>query len=274
MTTINTSRTNEHFDANRRAWNERTNVHVGSAFYDVEGFLAGATSLKSIELERMGDVSGKTLLHLQCHFGQDTLSWARRGATVTGLDFSDRAIEEARRLAQRANLPARFVQANVYDAAEAVGETFDIVFTSYGTIGWLPDLDPWAQAVRRTLRPGGTFCIVEFHPFLWMFDNALERIEYAYSSRGTPIEETTTGTYADRDAPIRVHEFSWNHSLSDVFGALTRAGLGVTSFDEYDFSPYPIWPEMEEVEPGRFRSKRYGARVPYVYSMTATAPPA
>jgi len=155
----------EWFALNRASWNARTPVHLRSRFYDLEAFKAGQTSLKPIELEQVGDVRGKSLLHLQCHFGQDTLSWARLGARVTGLDLSDVAIAEARALASGLGIRARFVEGNVYDAPALLGgERFDVVFTSYGVVGWLPRLEPWARAIAASLAPGGTFHGVEFHP--------------------------------------------------------------------------------------------------------------
>ena len=145
----------EWFALNRASWNARTPVHLRSRFYALEAFKAGQSSLRSIELEQVGDVRGRSLLHLQCHFGQDTLSWARLGARVTGMDLSEVAIAEARALATELAIPARFVEGNVNDAPVLLGgERFDIVFTSYGVLGWLPRLAPWARAVAGCLAPG------------------------------------------------------------------------------------------------------------------------
>lgn len=165
-----TANTN-YIEKNRQSWNQRTELHVTSAFYDVPGFINGASSLKDIELQLLGDVTGKTILHLQCHFGQDTLSLARLGATVTGIDLSDKAIEAARELAQKVQQDATFICCDLYDLPNYLDEQFDIVFTTYGTIGWLPDLDKWAKIVSRYLKPGGQFVFVEFHPVAWMFDD-------------------------------------------------------------------------------------------------------
>ena len=151
---------------NRRNWNERTPVHAASDFYDVEGFKAGRITLRDLERREVGEVSGKTLLHLQCHFGLDTMSWARLGAKPTGVDFSDAAIDLARSLNDELGLGVRFIHSNIYDLPGVLDEQFDIVFTSYGVLCWLPDLDDWARVASNHLKPGGVFYIAEFHPLM------------------------------------------------------------------------------------------------------------
>ncbi len=256
---------------NRASWNARTPVHVASRFYDLDAWKRGACSLKSIELEEVGDVCGRSLLHLQCHFGQDTLSWARRGAKVTGLDFSDAAITAARGLAAELDIPARFVCADVYDAAAAVGEQFDIVYTSYGVLGWLPDLEPWARQVAACLRPGGRLHLIEFHPFVWVFDDDLERIIYPWDSHGTPIRSEQNRTYADPDAELQLVDVGFDHGLGTVVTALLRAGLVLDGLREHDWSPYAIFPGSEEVAPGRYRTPKLPG-APLVYSLIAHRP--
>jgi len=206
------------FAANKASWNKRTVIHKDSAFYDLDSFKKGKSSLNKIELEALGNVQGKRLLHLQCHFGMDTLSWAREGAIVTGVDLSDKAIKLAREINADLQLKAEFICSNVYDLADgnnyAIANlnktSFDIVFTSYGTIGWLPDLDKWAEIISLYLKPGGTFYIVDFHPALWMMDNDFKFIKYDYFNTAV-IEEETVGTYTDREAPIKSIEYGWNH---------------------------------------------------------------
>ena len=161
----------EYTQANRRHWDEIVPIHAGSEFYDVGSFKAGKSKLKPVELEELGDVRGKTMLHLQCHFGLDTLSWAREGAIVTGADFSGQAIETARALAAETGVEARFVVSDLYALPENLEGQFDIVFTSYGAIYWLPDIRRWAQIAAHFVRPGGTFYIVEFHPFAWVYSS-------------------------------------------------------------------------------------------------------
>ena len=155
---------------NRRNWNERTPVHAATEFDDVDGFKAGRMTLHDVERREVGDVDRKTLLHLQCHFGLDTMSWARLGATATGVDFSDAAIDLAKSLNDDLELHTRFIQSDVYDLPDVLDEEFDVVFTSYGVLVGLPDLDRWASVIHRMLRPGGTFYVVDFHPFLDAFE--------------------------------------------------------------------------------------------------------
>ncbi|MCG2767215.1 MAG: class I SAM-dependent methyltransferase, partial [Anaerolineae bacterium] len=169
-----------YLETNRELWNGWAKLHIESAYYDVEGFKAGGESLHPLEIEEVGDVSGKTLLHLQCHFGQNTLSWARRGARVTGVDFSDDAIALACSLSRELDIEAEFIRSDIYDLPEVLDRQFDIVFTSYGVLCWLPDLTRWAEIVARYLSPGGTFYIAEFHPLLTMFDDAGERLAFPY----------------------------------------------------------------------------------------------
>lgn len=161
----------ERLKTNLTKWNAVVPVHARSAMYDVAGFRAGRVKLHGLELGEIGEVRGKSMLHLQCHFGLDTMSWARLGAEVTGLDFSDEAIKFARSLSDELAIPARFVCADVYDTPSAVGATFDIVFTSYGVITWLPDMRRWADVIARSLKPGGFFYIADQHPFASIFNN-------------------------------------------------------------------------------------------------------
>lgn len=258
-----------YFEANRHGWNLRTPVHTASTFYDLEGWKAGKTSLQAIELEEMGDVHGLRLLHLQCHFGQDTLSWARLGAQVIGCDLSDVAIACARQLAQEQQLPAHFVCCNLYDLPAHLEGQYDRVFTSYGTIGWLPDLDKWAAVIRHFLAPGGKFYIVDFHPVVWMFDDEMTRLRYPYSG-GSVIETETTGSYTDRQADIRYKEYGWNHSLGSILNSLIGAGLRIDWLREFDYSPYDCFANTVKVTEGQYRIKGLEGIIPMVYSIRAT----
>jgi SAM-dependent methyltransferase len=262
----------DYLELNRAAWNKKVPFHVESASYDMPGFLAGNTSLKNLELDLLGEVKGKRLLHLQCHFGQDSLSLARMGAQVTGVDFSDVAIAKARSLATELQLDARFIQCDVYSLKEHLDETFDIVFTSYGTIGWLPDLERWAEIVQHFLRPGGRFVIVDFHPVVWMFDPKFQEIAYSYFNAGA-IVETQEGTYADRNAPISYEIAGWVHPISDILQNLMAAGLQLEQFREWDYSPYGCFDNVEEDEPGVFRVKHLKKKIPMVYGIAATKEP-
>lgn len=257
-----------YFEANKELWNQRTVVHKDSSFYNLAGFKNGETVLTPIELKELGDVSGKTMLHLQCHFGMDSLDWARRGALVTGVDLSDNAIQEATQLNKELGLNARFVCCNVYDTSLHVQELFDIVFTSYGTIGWLPDLQPWANMIAERLKPGGVFYMADFHPVLWMFDDDFTHIQYSYENKEVIITESE-GTYTDRNADIKAKEYGWNHSISDLLNALIQAGLKINSFNEFMFSPYPCFRNTVEVEKGRWHIKGLEGKIPMMYSLKA-----
>lgn len=257
-----------YFEANRDLWNQRTMVHKDSSFYNLAGFKAGETVLTPIELNELGEVNGKTMLHLQCHFGMDSLDWARRGAIVTGIDLSDVAIEEAQRLNNEMGLNADFVRCNVLDTSAHVKGEFDIVFTSYGTIGWLPDLVPWAGMIAEKLKPGGLFYLAEFHPVVWMFDDDFTHIKYAYENREVIITENQ-GTYTDRNADIKGREYSWNHSISEVLNALIGAGLRMELFNEHMYSPYPCFRNMVETEKGKWHIKGMESKIPMVYSLRA-----
>lgn len=253
---------------NRALWNVRTRHHVGSKFYDVEGFLNGANSLSTHELELLGDVRGKELLHLQCHFGQDTLSLARMGARATGLDFSDAAIIQARKLAERAGLRAEFVLANVLDAQPAFEDRFDLVFTSYGVLGWLPDLRPWARNIARWLKPGARLVLVEFHPAVWMFNNEFTKVVHSYFNQGR-IVEMEHGTYADNSAPIAMPSHTWNHPLAESITALLEAGLRIERFAELDGSPHDCFANGVRGADGLYRVAGMEGKLPMAFSMVA-----
>jgi SAM-dependent methyltransferase len=213
------------------------------------------------------------MLHLQCHFGQDTLSWARLGARVTGLDLSDVAIDAARALARDLGLQARFVRGNVYDApALLAGEQFDVVFTSYGVLGWLRWLEPWAQSVAACLRPGGAFHLLEFHPVLGVWGEGFERVEYPYDAPGMPIDSENASTYAEPAVPLHTHDVGFNHGLAAVVTALLDGGLVLEQLREWDWSPHDIYPDSVEDPPGHFRMRRFGRLLPMVYGVVARRP--
>lgn len=247
---------NEAFKTNRESWNNKTAIHYDSAFYDKNAFAKAKNSLNSYELKSLSDVNGKSLLHLQCHFGQDSLSWAAKGAQVTAVDISDKAIDLAQKLSEELEIPATFICCNVLDTSKYITDCFDYVFTSYGTIGWLPDLKPWAIMISERLKNGGTFYMVEFHPIAWMYDYIDNKpiLTYHYD-RSEAIYEEYQGTYADQHAAITSKDYSWNHSLSSVIQSLIDAGLSITHFAEHDGSPYNIFPEMEHREDGLYYLK-------------------
>jgi SAM-dependent methyltransferase len=265
-----------YFEENKKSWNKRTAVHKDSAFYDLDSFKKGRSSLNKIEVEELGDVNGKSLLHLQCHFGMDTMSLSRLGADCIGVDISDEAIKLAEEIAGELNINARFICANVYDllnsskvpSLEGFREAFDIVFTSYGTIGWLPDLDKWAEVVAHYLKPGGIFYIADFHPVLWMMDENFKQIKYHYFNTEV-ITEEISGTYSDRDAPIRSIEHGWNHPFSEIISSLLNHGLTIIQFNEFPYSPYKCFNDLEQGIDGMWRIKGLDEKMPMMYSIKA-----
>ncbi|MBK8930110.1 MAG: class I SAM-dependent methyltransferase [Chitinophagaceae bacterium] len=258
-----------YIEINKNSWNKRTAVHLKSEFYDQENFLNGQTSLNDIELNLLGNIEGKSILHLQCHFGQDSISLSRLGAKVTGVDLSDKAIEAARQIAKETNENTNFICCNIYDLPKFLNQQFDIVFTSYGTIGWLPHLGKWANIISQYLKPGGQFVFVEFHPIVWMFDDNFEKIDYRYFNSGA-ITETESGTYADKNANIKLEYVNWNHGTSEVLNSLINNGLEINAFDEYDYSPYNCFNKTIEFEPKKFRIEHLGNKIPMVFSILAT----
>jgi 2-polyprenyl-3-methyl-5-hydroxy-6-metoxy-1,4-benzoquinol methylase len=242
--------TEKYYETNKARWNELVDIHARSQEYDLEGFIAGKNSLHQPELGILGDVRGKSLLHLQCHFGLDTISWARLGAKVTGVDFSDTAIELAREIARRAGVDAEFVCSNVYDLPKVLDRQYDIVFTSIGVLCWLHDIEEWGRIVARYLKPGGTFLLVESHPLMGMFDDESEElnIRYSYWHSDEPMSWETEGTYADEDAKItNRRSYEWQHTVSDVLNSLIKAGLRVKEIREY---PYLPWRYVKKAEKG------------------------
>lgn len=259
-----------YIETNKKTWNDRVDTHVQSEFYDLSGFIAGKSSLNKIELDLLGDLTGKKVLHLQCHFGQDSISLARMGAQVTGVDLSDKAILKANELAKETQADARFICCDMYDLPNHLDEEFDLVFTSYGTIGWLPDLEKWAQLVQKYLKPGGKFVFVEFHPVMWMYDNDFNEVYYSYF-KTDPIVETEQGTYADKQADLSLTSITWNHALSEVMTNLLKQNLTLNDFQEYDYSPYNISSHMiESNKKNTYIIEKFGNKIPLVYSLVFT----
>lgn len=261
----------EFFEANRALWNEKTKHHVASEFYDMKGFLDGNNTLREPELELLGDVHGKSILHLQCHFGQDTLSLARMGANVMGTDISEDAIAYAIDLCEQIGVTGRFKVTDTYSVPDNVKEQFDIVFMSYGVIGWLPDMQRWANVVAHMLKPGGSMVFVEFHPVVWMFDYDFSKVAYCYFNNG-PIIETLQGTYADKNADISMKEIGWNHSMSEVLQALTDAGLKIEVFKEYDYASQDCFNNTVKVGDYKWQIKGMEGMLPIMYGIKATKP--
>ena len=257
-----------YLDINRKLWNSKVESHLKSDFYFVDEFIKGRNSLNSIELDLLGDIKDKKILHLQCHFGQDSISLSRLGAKVTGIDLSDKSIEAAKELAVKCGTNTEFLVSDVYELPNVLQAKFDIVYITYGTIGWLPDLKKWAEVISHFLKPGGKLLFVEFHPIVWMYDSDFTFIQYSYFN-DERIIETNDGTYADRTAELADEEISWNHSLSEVLTSLLGENLQLQFFQEYNWSPYPCFKHTEEIEKGKYRIQHIGNKMPLVYALIA-----
>ncbi|MGH8993928.1 MAG: class I SAM-dependent methyltransferase [Acidimicrobiia bacterium] len=256
-------------EVNRANWDARVPIHVESRLYDIPTFVAGQDTLRAYEPGEVGDVRGKTLLHLQCHVGLDTLSWARRGATVTGLDFSQPALDVAASVAAEIRVPARFVVANVYDAAKVLeGETFDVVYISVGSLQFLPDLEQWGRVVAALVAPGGFCYVVDGHPFIHFVEDDGRTLRGDYFSRDAILLDQ--GTYADPRAKLRSSvSVEWHHNTADVVTALGVAGLRVEFLHEHDWTWYQILPVSVQHEDGHWRFPDGGPRIPLAYSLRA-----
>lgn len=259
----------DYFKTNKNTWNEKVKVHAKSEMYHLDDFKKGKTSLMPYELKALGDVNDKSLLHLQCHFGQDTLSWSRLGAKCTGVDLSDEGIKLAKQLNEELKLDANFMCCNVLDTSDFIKETFDVVFTSYGVIGWLPNLRPWGKMIAERLNKGGTFYMVEFHPIVWMFDYLEDKpvMKYGYMQEDVIYEEYE-GTYANNNSKMISKEYGWNHGLGEVITALTEAGLHIDYLNEHDESPYDVLADLIKNESGMYVTK--DRLYPLIFELKAT----
>jgi SAM-dependent methyltransferase len=265
-----------YLSANRKRWDQLTREHKDAEFYDLEGFKAGKDRLRSIELEELGDVRGKTLLHLQCHFGMDTMAWARRGALVTGVDFSPESIQLADSLSTELDIPANFICSDIYKLPEVINETFDIVFTSYGVLHGLPDIAGWGQVVGRFVKPGGIFYIVEDHPMFRTFrpkpGNTFQA-ERSYFHSDTPQRIEVKGSYATGGTGTAGESYVWDFSMSDVINALIIAGLQIEYLHEFPFAARAKFPHMLQGEDGWWRLPpgQHGI-IPFLFSLQARKP--
>jgi SAM-dependent methyltransferase len=262
-------------EANRANWDERVAIHAASRFYDVEGWLAGDRMPRQWELDVIGDVAGLDVVHLQCHFGMDTLMLAQAGARVTGVDISPAAVKQAIELAERAGLAerSRFVEANVYDAAAALApETFDLVYVSLGALCWLPRVGDWAAQVGALLRPGGRLFLHDGHPL----SHALSyheplALEWSYFEETEPWVEESEGTYTDGDVKLaNTRTFEWNHSLGEIVTALLAQDLQLTHLEEHDWTVFHRHPSLQEQPDGRWTLAPGSVRIPLSYTLMAT----
>lgn len=273
----------DYFAVNRASWDERALAHVRSPDYAVDRFLADPTFLSqvvSFDLPRLGDIGGLRGVHLQCHIGTDTISLARLGAHMTGLDFSPHAIDEARRLATACGAKAEFVVSEVYDAVSVLGGArFDLVYTGVGALCWLPDLDRWASVVATLLAPGGRLFLREGHPMLWSLDDTrsgdnLLVVDFPYFERAEPLRWDDGGTYVETDAVFEhTTSYSWSHGLGEVVTAVLDQGLVVTGLKEHESVPWNALPgRMEKFDNGEYRLSDRPWRLAHSYTLQARKP--
>ncbi|HET7762068.1 MAG TPA: class I SAM-dependent methyltransferase [Phycicoccus sp.] len=268
----------DHLAVNRANWDERAPAHAASPDYAVERLVADPTHLSDVvrfDLPRLGDVAGLRGLHLQCHIGTDTLSLARLGARMTGLDLSPASLEEARRLAERTGTAIDFVEADVAAAPDALaGRTFDLLYTGIGALCWLPDIDRWAEVVATLLAPAGRLFLREGHPMLWAMDEAGDgplTVRYPYFETPEGLEEEFEGTYVETSAAFTANRtISWNHGLGEVVGALLAHGLVLTDLVEHRSVPWDALPgRMARGEDGEYRLLEHPERLPLTYTLQA-----
>ncbi len=266
----------EYRRANRANWDARVELHFPSDEYGVAKYVADPNHLSGVvefDRHKLGDVSGKRLLHLQCHIGTDTVSWARLGATVTGTDISTKSIEAARQLSRDAKTPVRFVVSELYDTPQALDEKFDIVYTGVGAICWLPDIVEWAKVVASFLDPGGVFYMREGHPLMWSLDFELTdklEIGYPYFETAEPVEEYEDETYAGEGKVSSPVTYGWNHGIGETIDALIRAGFRIDQVEEYDECEWQALDSMVLGDNGRWHLPERRELVPMMWSVLAT----
>lgn len=263
----------EYFKTNRKLWDDLTKIHFESEFYDVEGFKKGKSTLLKVELDEVGDVAGKRLLHLQCHFGQDTLCWARLGAEVTGVDFSEKAINQATSLGKELDISAKFVCCDVYELAKHIEEKYDIVFTSAGVLAWLPDLKRWADVISHFLKPNGIFYIREFHSAASIFDDANDAktptVRYPYFKLDKPLYFEDSGSYAAPDAKVDFVSYEWIHGMGEIINSLIEAGLEIEYLHEFNYCTYQSHPFLAQGDDGMWRFSDVQGGLPLMFSIRA-----
>jgi SAM-dependent methyltransferase len=262
----------DYLQANQRLWDQWTLEHEKSPFYDLAGFKAGKDRLRSIELSELGNVSGKTMLHLQCHFGLDTLAWARRGAIATGVDLSEKSIALAYSLSQELNIPAQFHSSDIYKLPDILSGKFDIVFTSYGVLHWLRDLKRWGEIIAHFLKPNGIFYIVEDHPFFRIFtteEGTRLKVANPYFFSTQPEQVEMTGSYATENQGESATFYIWNHSLGEIMNALIDAGLSIEFLHEFPYAARAKFPFMEKGSDGWWRLPVQYGEIPFLFSLQA-----
>jgi len=261
----------EHLESNRALWDEWADINARSGMYDLEDFKRGGIRLRDYEIEEVGNVAGKSLLHLQCHFGIDSLSWARLGARVTGIDFSERAIELATGVAAELGIEASFIRSDVYELPTRLDGDFDVVYTSRGALCWLPRIRPWADVVARFVKPGGCFYVTETHPILEAYEDDFT-LKFPYWEHEEPFSFDIQGSYADPTAEVRTKkDYEWNHGLGEIVTALIQAGLQIEFLHEWPFVEWEV-PFLEKRDGRWWMPGELDGRMPLMYSLKATKP--
>lgn len=262
---------NKFEETNKNLWNELTDVHIKS--YGIDKFKNGKSSIDQIQLNEIGDVRGKSLLHLQCHFGLDTLSWAREGAIVTGVDFSEKSIAYANQLKEELNIKAKFICCNIYDLKSLLDERFDIVYTSQGVLCWLKNLNEWAKLIHHFLRPGGIFYIMEGHPITHIFNDERRgklEIIYPYFHSKEPTKwDDDYPDYSDETYIPKNPSYEWLWSISDIINSLIKAGLQIEFIHEFDKLFYKGFPDMECDKNGWWYFPDYIDQIPLIFTLRA-----
>lgn len=254
------------WESNKDMWNQKAPVHLKSNFYDNDAFLKGKTSLNDIELPLLSNVKGKDVLHVQCHFGQDSISLARMGANVTATDFSDVALDIARKQNEACNCHVNFIETNTYDIKQNVPGDFDIIFMSYGVKCWLPDLQKLVDILYAKLRKGGRVVIAEFHPMLYTFDWDDASVSYGYNNVKM-YDEDVSGTYADGGEELELKQYFWQHSLEEIMMPYVNNGMKMIHFKEHYYSPYDIFGEHKVSKNGKHVFGNFPYPIPHVYTL-------
>lgn len=264
----------KYIETNRAHWDDAVAPHVASQFYDVASFKAGRNALLPIERAEVGDVSGKSLLHVQCHFGMDTLSWALLGARATGIDFAPSAIAQARALATELGIEARFIESNVYELPDKLDERFDIVFASYGVTCWLPDFPVWAKVVAGFVKPGGFVYLIDAHPVLTMLDyeKPLPALRFSYFDTGPALDQSD-GTYATAERLAHDTTYQFQHTTEELINAFIDADLRIDFVHEFPYAAWAALPAMQKRTDGYYSLPDGVLSVPLMMSIKASSPP-
>jgi len=253
---------------NRFNWNQKANINYHSEYYDVKKFKKTLCSLYPLDLKLLGDIKDKKILHLMCHFGMDTISMAYKGADVTGVDFSDDAIKFAKELSTEVGVQAKFICSNVYDILDVLKETFDIVYMTYGTIGWLPDLFKLAKIISNLLSKNGFYLLIDSHPIYWMMDST-GNIVYPYDSGEQAIEIKPEGTYTDKNARIEGVEYWWNHGISTIINTLISNNLQIQYFNEYNYASRKVNEDVIRDSNGNWICPELENKYPLMFAVKA-----